>query len=139
MSTSTPRRKRLKREARLQSAKSWVRSYSGRDIVKGYRKWYGVSTVCAIIELRLLGIAVPETRLCQAKTTEEQAARQRAARKQVESTDDSTSDSDGTFAYIAGYTEGGVPYGVRWEEMATAEDEAAHAAGSQALPIKWRS
>ena len=25
--------------------------------------------------------------------------------------------SDGTFAYIAGYTSGGAPYGVTWEEM----------------------
>lgn len=25
-------------------------------------------------------------------------------------------DSDDTFAYIAGYTEGGAPYGITWEE-----------------------
>jgi hypothetical protein len=27
------------------------------------------------------------------------------------------SDSDDTFYYIAGYTPGGAPYGVTWEEM----------------------
>ena len=27
------------------------------------------------------------------------------------------SDSDECFAYIAGYTEGGFPYGITWEEM----------------------
>lgn len=26
-------------------------------------------------------------------------------------------DTDGNFAYIAGYTPGGAPYGVTWEEM----------------------
>ena len=26
-------------------------------------------------------------------------------------------DMDGTFAYIAGYTPGGAPYGVTWEEV----------------------
>ncbi len=30
-------------------------------------------------------------------------------------------DSDEYFAYIAGYTEGGAPYGVTWEEMEAAE------------------
>ena len=27
------------------------------------------------------------------------------------------SDMDGTFAFIAGYTPGGAPYGVTWEEV----------------------
>ena len=26
-------------------------------------------------------------------------------------------DMDGNFAYIAGYTPGGAPYGVRWEDV----------------------
>lgn len=26
-------------------------------------------------------------------------------------------DCDGTFAFIAGYTEGGAPYGLTWEEL----------------------
>ncbi|MDD2853830.1 MAG: hypothetical protein PHY09_18235 [Desulfuromonadaceae bacterium] len=30
-------------------------------------------------------------------------------------------DSDEHFAYIAGYTEGGAPYGVTWEEMEAVE------------------
>jgi hypothetical protein len=66
MSKSTPRRKRMNRTARLQSAKHWLPTYTGRDLVKGYRNWYGVSTVCAIMELRQLGIEVDEQRLIQA-------------------------------------------------------------------------
>ncbi|RII26072.1 MAG: hypothetical protein CXR30_17075 [Geobacter sp.] len=34
-------------------------------------------------------------------------------------------DSDEHFAYIAGYTDGGAPYGVTWEEMEAAERSAA--------------
>ena len=34
-------------------------------------------------------------------------------------------DSDEHYAYIAGYTAGGAPYGVTWEEMETAENSAA--------------
>jgi hypothetical protein len=77
MSKSTPRRKRMNRTARLQSAKHWLPTYTGRDLVKGYRNWYGVSTVCAIMELRQLGIEVDEQRLIQAKRTEESKAQQR--------------------------------------------------------------
>ena len=68
----------MNRTARLQSAKHWLPTYTGRDLVKGYRNWYGVSTVCAIIELRQLGIEVDEQRLIQAKRTEESKAQQRS-------------------------------------------------------------
>lgn len=34
-------------------------------------------------------------------------------------------DSDEHFAYIAGYTEGGVPYGITWEEQEEIERRAA--------------
>ena len=35
-------------------------------------------------------------------------------------------DMDGEFAYIAGYTPGGAPYGVRWEDV------------GEPHPKKWR-
>ena len=119
MPSSTPRRKRMTRSARLQSAKHWISTYSGRDIVKGYRKWYGVDTVCAILELRQLGVSIPETRLLQAKRTEETTAQRR--REQIEQRHHAAGaaplfESDESFAYIAGYTPNGAPYGVSWEE-----------------------
>jgi hypothetical protein len=77
--------------------------------------------VCAIIELRLLGVAVSDQRLAQAKATEDEKARQRAARKHEQDTAREWPDSDEYFAYIAGYTSGGMPYGVRWEELEPAE------------------
>ena len=82
MSNGVPRRLRMNRAARLESAKHWLPTYEGRDVVKGYRKWYGVSTACAIIELRQLGVKIDEQRLIQAKRTEESTARQRAKKKQ---------------------------------------------------------
>ena len=82
MAHGTPRRLRMKREARLQSAKRWLPTYRGRDVVKGYRKWYGVSAVCAIIELRMLGVPIDESRLEQARATEAGVALHRARRKQ---------------------------------------------------------
>ena len=111
----------MTRGARLQSAKHWIPSYSGRDIVKGYRKWYGVDTVCAILELRQLGVGIPESRLLEAKRTEETSAQRRVEqRRHAES--EALYDSDENFAYIAGYTANGAPYGVPWDETEGSDD-----------------
>jgi hypothetical protein len=88
--------------------------------VKGYRKWYGVETVCAILELRQLGVEIPETRLLQAKRTEETTAQQRRERRHQAA--EAASESDESFALIAGYTSNGVPYGVSWEELKGMDD-----------------
>ncbi len=126
MSKGVPRRLRMNRAARLQSAKHWLPTYTGRDLVKGYRNWYSVSTVCAIIELRQLGIKVDEQRLVQAKRTEEskvmRSSRKRQQRAEKYLAADELFESDETFAYVAGYTEWGFPYGVTWEEV-DAENE----------------
>ena len=53
-----PRHKRLTRQGRLQAAKTWLRSYPGKNIARGYRKHFGVDSLCAIRELRLLGVAI---------------------------------------------------------------------------------
>lgn len=37
-------------------------------------------------------------------------------------------ESDGTFAFIAGHTSGGAPYGVTWDEWRRVEGEPPHAA-----------
>ena len=117
----------MDRKARLQSARVWVKGYSGRDIVRGYRKWFGVDTVCAILELRQLGVSVPEQRLEQAKLTEKGAAlsRERArARRQLDSgPGDQFVESDATFSFIAGYTDGGAPYGTRWDDEGVSADD----------------
>jgi len=43
-------------------------------------------------------------------------------------------ESDELFAYIVGYTEGGVPYGVTWEEARTFDEEY----GSSVVPPAGR-
>jgi hypothetical protein len=86
------------------------------QIAKSYRKRYGVDWPCAIRELALLGVALNRNwveRLNRGLAGHHQAnARRKAARK----LNPITSESDQTFAYIAGYTENGVPFGVTWEE-----------------------
>ena len=115
-----PRRKRMKREARLQSAVHWIKKYSGKNLIRGYKNWYGIDEICAITELRLLGIQISEDRLELAKhnlenrINQKQILRKKKREKELEFL---YQDSDDTFFYIAGYTSGGVPYGVTWEEM----------------------
>lgn len=41
-------------------------------------------------------------------------------------------ESDETFQYIAGYTEGGAPFGITWEEARSIEEKAAIASSSHA-------
>ena len=112
----------MNRTARLQAAKQWLPTYTGRDPVIGYRKWYGVSSVCGILELRQLGIKIDEHRLEQARHTEEEIAckRDRKKRRRAEkpvAEEGLFVESDENFAYIAGYTEAGFAYGVKWEEL----------------------
>lgn len=53
-----PRRKRMRRATRLMAAVKWRAGYGGKHIVRGYARWFGVDLICAITELRMLGVAV---------------------------------------------------------------------------------
>jgi hypothetical protein len=53
-----PRRKRMRRPARLQAAVKWRAGYGGNHIVRGYARWFGVDLLCAMVELRMLGVAI---------------------------------------------------------------------------------
>ncbi|MFM9281095.1 hypothetical protein [Paenibacillus jiagnxiensis] len=129
-STNTPRVKRMNRERRLQSAAaSWLKSYDGKSYIRGYRKHFGVNTETAIIELRMLGVAVSDDAAQKAREGEKEAARARQIRKekrlqrQREQQLGETPWSDGTLAYIAGYTGWGFPYGITCGEMDRLADE----------------
>jgi hypothetical protein len=119
---AAPRRKNLSRGKRLNVAKAWVAAYSGGNLVRGYTKWFGVSEVCAIVELRMLGVEIPESRLEQATRNEKARAARRAERKQKRAEMDGWVDADETFAFVAGYTPGGAPYGVEQDVADAAWD-----------------
>ena len=58
--SNTPKRKRFRKQERLNSATSWITAYEGKSIVSGYSKWFGVDKICAINELKLIGVVIPE-------------------------------------------------------------------------------
>ena len=114
-----PRHKRMDRKRRLGSAKQWLPTYEGKNIIKGYKKHYGVDWICAITELELLGVDLDPEYVKQLKITVKNQIiarqRQKESRK-LEQEIDNFPYSDETFAFIAGYTSGGTPYGITWEE-----------------------
>jgi len=117
-----PRRKRMRRGARLQAAKRWIAEYRGRNLVRGYKKWFGVSDVCDVLELRMLGIDIPDARLEEARRDEQARATRSARRKERCEARPFMENRGGELAFIAGCTEGGAPFGVTWAEL---EDEEA--------------
>ena len=52
----------MQRPARLQAAVKWRSGYGGKDLVRGYARWFGVDRLCAITELRMLGVEVDAAR-----------------------------------------------------------------------------
>src|SRR6056297_2220213 len=111
--SSTPRRKGFNRKQRLQSAKHWIPTYTGENLARGYKKWYGVDFICAIKELEMLGYEIdPKYK----ENILKQKEAQRKAAEQPDKKEHINYDQDENFYYIVGYTSGGVPYGVTWEE-----------------------
>ncbi len=117
-----PRTLGTNRAGRLQSAGPWLALQYGRPparIAKSYRQRFGVDWPSAISELTALGIVFDvKWREQLARTLEGGQlanARRRAERSGVAAGVDGV-ESDENFAFIAGYTEGGAPFGVTWEE-----------------------
>jgi hypothetical protein len=111
--------KTRKREKRLRAAKDWIKTYTGKHVVKGYAKYYSVDLLCAIAELRMLGVVVADGSVDAVKQSMADKALQQKKRKEAKEGKAELNDDTGDdhFAYIAGHTGGGAPYGITWEEM----------------------
>ncbi len=108
------------RKYRLQSAKDWVKIYSGNNIVKGYAKKYSVDKLCAVKELRWIGVEISDEYERQLRQSQESLKLQRLSFKKKRENELNACcefESDENFAMIIGYTSGGYPYGVTHEEM----------------------
>jgi hypothetical protein len=81
----------------------------------GYAKHFGVNKLCAILELEMLGIEINPQLKKDVMHSEEQKRIQSEKRKAEK--ENKFIESDDYFAYIVGYTSGGAPYGITWEEM----------------------
>lgn len=118
--SNTPKRKRLRKTQRLNDAKSWIETYSGKKIVSGYAKWFGVDKICAINELKSIGVVIPEMLKKQIIRSHQLFIEQRRKKREKQNREDLAVfllDSDENFAFIAGYTSNGDPFGLAHEEF----------------------
>lgn len=118
-----PRRKRMSRPARLQAGRHWLKNFSGKRVVSSYARWFAVDLVCAATELQMLRVRLSAEYLQGLRRTVAARLTQgNTTRRGTEGIDlDPTFDHE--FAFIAGHTEGGAPFGVRWDEVRDADDE----------------
>ena len=102
--------------------KQWLLTYTGspKKMNKHYRERFHVDAVTAAKDLQELGVNYTQEQLDQIKQAEEQRLRQRRMEREAKERErlaELYEDCDGHFAFIAGYTDGGAPYGVMWEEV----------------------
>ena len=100
-----PRVKRMNRERRITAARSWLLSYTGKNILRGYCKHFGVDWRCAAAELEILGVKIDAGYLATRGATEAELVRKRAERKQereAQETDHWHPYTDPFSAYLAG-------------------------------------
>jgi len=118
----TPRRKTLTKKGRLASAKDWITKYNGQNLISGYAKWFGVDKICAINELKNLGVIIPEKLENQIVESIKRRIEQRnSAKEKAEVLKIADYDPDNNFAFIVGYTSGGFPFGLTQEEFENEE------------------
>lgn len=125
-------KKAMKFAERKAKAEKWVAEYDGTpyggDIIKAYRKKFAVDRMKAVAELQMLGVSLTKEQIDREmaavkayqdiqKAKKAKRKRLREQRKMQKSDIADYTEQDGTFYYIAGYTSGGAPYGVTWEEM----------------------
>lgn len=113
---TAPRRKQFNRQKRLQSAKSWLQEYKGQHIVRDYRKYYGVDFLTTFKELELLGVKISSEYREAVLKSVDSALEKRHQKKLTRQSELFEEYQDENFAYIIGYTSGGAPYGLTWDE-----------------------
>ena len=82
-----PRCKRMKRPARLQSAVSWLKQYTGKNVLRGYCRQFGVDWRCAAMELPQLGVRLEPKYLERREMAERNIAECRKQRRQASEQD----------------------------------------------------
>ena len=64
-----PRRKRMRRPARLEAARRWLETFDGKNVIRGYARWFGVDLGCALKELPMLGVKLDPVYVERLKVT----------------------------------------------------------------------
>ena len=108
-----------RRAERLRKGQMWVVAYEGNHIVRDYSRQFKVDALCAMDDVGKIGAIAPE-KLAAMKLAEIQRRekwKKEREKRRLQEFYDSFPVSDNRFFCIIGYTSGGAPYGVTWEEM----------------------
>ncbi|MGM0379808.1 MAG: hypothetical protein ACQEQE_08700 [Bacillota bacterium] len=105
--------KNYKRQDRLEVAKKWIENYEGEDVVSDYSKYFGVNKVCTVQELEILEYGLSQEYMNEIKRVYEYNLKNKN-QKLDEISGNEFQNSE--FYFIAGYTPGGFPFGITWEE-----------------------
>ena len=112
----------LSKEERLANAAAWLPAQYGKKwakyrkgLLRTYEKRYGVEAKTASNELKALGVDIPKG----LGYTNPAPPKPKKKKKKEDFYDNWEEDytQDWYFAYIAGYTSGGAPFGITWEEL----------------------
>ena len=129
MPRRTARKKLVGRERRLEKAPGRVAAERGKpaNILRRYRRYFGVDWECAISEIQALGYEFDPVYLSNLRTSLSRNARKGRkhtpiARWEFDLHHGIEPVSDDTYAYIAGYTSGGAAFGTTWEELEEMEE-----------------
>ncbi|KAF0194060.1 MAG: hypothetical protein FD169_2052 [Bacillota bacterium] len=77
---NTPRRRRMDRKTRLQVAPACLATFTGKNVVRVYGRWFGVDQLTAAVELQMLDVALPPR---HHRTTKSCYARQGASSRKA--------------------------------------------------------
>lgn len=125
--SSIPKRKKLNEHARLKCAGNRIKSYHGKNIIFGYAKWFGVDKICAINELKKMDVLIPVDTENQIRQSHKLQIKFKANRKKEKEFENFVGiDSDDNFSFIAGYTAGGLPFGLTHNESEEIKREEMH-------------
>lgn len=109
---------KLNRTDRLRIAAEWITNYEGKNLLRGYKKKFGVNLECAIQELQMLGVELEPNYIRQVRESEKANIEKKRAKKELRKREPKTEPmSDDVYCFIAGYTSNGFAYGITWEEV----------------------
>jgi hypothetical protein len=114
----------LPKEERKELGRTWAREFTEEgNIIRAYSKKFGLNLKNSMKELRRIGFKISNQDKEEIKRILEKQAEQKKKRKKKALKLEESCYSDENFAFIAGYTEGGLPFGITHEEMEEIEKE----------------
>lgn len=116
------RKTRVPRRQRLREGRRRLKGYTGDRPIQTYARWFHLDLATALGDVRKMGVRIPAANLEQVIETlrERSGSAPRPRGRKAEASPGGESfgvDFDDNFAFIAGHTSGGAPFGVTWDEM----------------------